>query len=93
VQAQRALRSELRDRGIRTVPVTRASSDGIWSEPSLLFTGQDRAFAAELGHRYGQLAVFELDRDQVRIIESKSGVVLGEAPRCRPGVAAGPQDS
>lgn len=84
-QAQRALRNDLRGHGIRTINVTGASPDGLWSEPSIMFTGRDRGFAAELAHRYGQLAVFELDNDHVRVISSKSNVVLFEGPRVKPG--------
>jgi hypothetical protein len=56
----RALRRLLELRGYAFEEVDGVSPDGRWREPSFLIRGIERQTACQLGHRFGQRAVFEL---------------------------------
>jgi hypothetical protein len=81
--ANRELEAVLRERHVDVERVIGRSDDRAWSEESLLVAGLSRAEAAELGCRFGQLAVFELDADEMRVLQASDGHVAGRAPRRR----------
>ena len=63
-----ALERDLVSGGVTSWPATGRSRDASWSEPGVAAAGIDRAAACALGRRYGQLAVFELTADEVRVV-------------------------
>jgi len=67
-RAQKALMSDLRAQGVMFYRALGRSSDGDYSEDSLAVVGLDRSSAKELGLRYGQAAVFEVDEDTVTVV-------------------------
>jgi acetyl esterase/lipase len=58
----------LASRGIGQVEALGASPDGSWAEPGYCIWGIDRQEAAELGARFGQLAVYEVDQQAVSVV-------------------------
>ena len=75
------LELELARRGIVCWPADGHSPDRSWSEPGVAIAGADRATACALGDRYGQLAVFELTDDEVRLVECRTRAVVRTRPR------------
>jgi hypothetical protein len=52
------------------------SPDGSWSEPSVAIEGLDAAEACRLGRHFGQVAVFELTTDELRVLRCVDGEVM-----------------
>lgn len=67
--------------GLEPLDVLGSSADGTWREPSLAVTGLERPVACELGHRFGQVAIFELTRDELRVVRCPDGAVMRSRPR------------
>jgi hypothetical protein len=57
------------------------SPDDSWSEPGIAVAGLDRAAACAYGTRYGQLAVYELTGEEVRVVRCGDGEVVRARPR------------
>lgn len=81
--ANKELEALLRKRGLDTERVIGRADDRSWSEESLLVAGMSRSEAAELGCRFGQLAIFELDAEEMRVVRASDGHVVERAPRRR----------
>jgi hypothetical protein len=79
--AERALEQELASAGTTSWPALGRSPDDSWSEPGVAVTGPDRAAACALGKRYGQLAVYELTEELVRVVRCADRAVVRERPR------------
>ncbi len=84
VAANQRLAEVLVGRGLDPVPVLGASADGIWREESLAVNGLDRQAACEMGHRFGQTAIFELSPDELRVLRCPDGSVMRRRPRAVP---------
>jgi hypothetical protein len=65
---ERALERDLVAGGVTNWAASGRSRDASWSEPGVAVAGIDRAGGCALGRRYGQLAVFELTADEVRVV-------------------------
>ncbi len=81
--ANQELEGLLRKRGLDPELVMERSDHGSWNEDSLLVVGLSRAEAAELRCRFGQLAVFELDADEIRVVRASDGEIVDRARRRR----------
>jgi Protein of unknown function (DUF3293) len=68
VADERALERDLAAGGVTYWPAIGRSRDASWAEPGVAVAGIDREQACALGGRYGQLAVFELTADDVRVV-------------------------
>lgn len=79
-EAQRLLETDLEREGLAVTRVTGRSTNGRWAEPSAL-VASERQVALDIGSRYGQDAVFELDSQNMRVVDCKSGAVSFEGPR------------
>ena len=75
------LERELTEAGLTFWPADGHSPDGSWSEPGVVIAGIGRAPACELGHRYGQLAVYELTGDEVLVVRCVDCEVVRARPR------------
>lgn len=62
--------------GHRPTAVRGASPDGKWQEESLLVSGLRRERAAEIGEMFGQVAIFELTVDELRVIRCADGAMM-----------------
>ena len=80
-EAERVLEAELTGAGRAWWPADGRSPDDSWSEPGVAVAGLDRAAACALGERYGQLAVYELTGDLVRVVRCVDRAVYRERPR------------
>jgi len=80
---QRRLERELIAIGVSFWPADGQSVDGSWSEPGVAVGGLDRAEACELGRRYGQLAVYELDEHDVHVVRCADSKVVRTRARRR----------
>ena len=80
-EAERMLERELASAGAQFWPALGRSPDDSWSEPGLAVSGFDRAAACALGERYGQLAVYELTDEVVRVVRCTDRAVIREGPR------------
>jgi hypothetical protein len=81
--ANQELHRVLTGRGLDPTPVFGAYEDGSSGEESLLVCGLRRSEAADIGHRFGQVSIFELDEDSVHVISCEDGSVLKTVPRRR----------
>jgi hypothetical protein len=79
--AERVLEHDLASAGTTFWPALGRSSDASWSEPGVAVADFDRASACALGERYGQLAVYELTDESVRVVRCVNRVVERERPR------------
>jgi uncharacterized protein DUF3293 len=79
--ANQQLARLLEGRSLEPVPVVGASPDRHWREESLLVAGLRRAEAAELGERFGQVAVFELTEDELRVVRCPDAEIMRSVPR------------
>jgi len=79
--AERELEHELRIAGVTFWPATGRSPDTSWSEPGVAVAHFDRAEACVYGTRFGQLAVYELTDDEVRVVRCVDGGVVRSRPR------------
>ena len=66
--ANRRLGGVLADTGLEVRAATGESPDGSWVEESFVIVGLTRAQAVRIGRDFGQLAIFEIDREAVRLI-------------------------
>jgi hypothetical protein len=80
-EAERVLEQELASAGVPFWPALGRSPDGSWSEPGVAVGSYDGAGACALGERYGQLAVYELTDDVVRVVRCADRAVIRERPR------------
>ena len=80
-EAERDLEAELASADALFWPALGRSPDDSWSEPGVAVAGLDRDAACALGDRYGQLAVYELTDDLVRVVRCRDGAVIRERPR------------
>jgi hypothetical protein len=81
--AERVLEQELASADALFWPALGRSPDDSWSEPGVAVAGSDRAGACALGERYGQLAVYELTDDVVRVVRCADRAVIRERPRAQ----------
>ena len=79
--AEAVLEAELAAIGVTFWPATGRARDASWSEPGVAVAGLDRAGACALAGRYGQLAVFELDEDDVHVVRCDDAAVVRTGPR------------
>lgn len=82
------LAADLLGRGLQPVAVVGESPDGRWREPSLAVKGLDRSAACELGHRFGQVAIFELSSDDLLVVRCEDALVMASRPRNGPVTAS-----
>jgi hypothetical protein len=82
--ANRDLERLLAERASLIVQVIGASLDSSWFEESFLVGGLDRRDAVELGRRFEQYAIFELNDVEVLVVESASGEPRRIVARNRP---------
>ena len=75
-----ALRKTLERRGGLVVDVVGQSQDGIWQEDSFLVSGIDGHQISELAALFGQLAYFELTKDEMRVCDSATGQIVEPVP-------------
>jgi hypothetical protein len=75
-EAERALERDLTLLGVPFWSAAGRSRDASWSEPGVALGGFDRARACGFGRRYGQLAVFELTADDVRVVRCADMAVV-----------------
>jgi hypothetical protein len=80
-EAERVLEDELTGEGRTWWPADGRSPDDSWSEPGVAVAGLDRDAACALGERYGQLAVYELTGEVVRVVRCADRAVRAERPR------------
>lgn len=69
--------------GAHPVAVVGQSPDGSWLEESFLVGGLSRARAVAIGIRFEQLAIFELNQEQVLVIDCATGNPRLAVPRVR----------
>jgi len=81
--AQADLEQELAGSGLTYWPALGRSPDASWSEPGVAVAGLDRGSACALGDRYGQLAVYEIVAEEVRVVRCVNGEVVRARPRVR----------
>ena len=62
------LRRTLSELGTSVRPAIGASPSGDWSEESFLIEGTEEGTAIDLGHRFGQHAVFEVTSAELRVL-------------------------
>ena len=79
--AERILEAELASADASFWPALGRSPDDSWSEPGVAVAGIDRTAACALGERYGQLAVYELTDDAVRVVRCRDRAVIRERAR------------
>ena len=79
--AESVLERELSEAARTWWPADGRSPDDSWSEPGVAVAGLDRDSACALGERYGQLAVYELTAEVVRVVRCVDRVVAAERPR------------
>jgi hypothetical protein len=77
-----ALRRVLARRGVNFEVVEGRSPDGSWSEESFAVSGLSRAEACHLARVFGQRAVFEVDDEEMRVVDL-DGSVRKRCPRSR----------
>jgi len=65
-------------------PAVNRAPDGDWEEPGFAVEGLTREEARELGRRFGQHAVFEIQGNQLRIVACFEERVLGSDGGTRP---------
>jgi hypothetical protein len=75
------LEQELAAAGMTFWPADGRSRDRSWWEPGVAIVGVDRDAACSLGHRFGQLAVYEIVDDEVRVVRCTNGEVVRARPR------------
>ena len=80
-EAERVLEQELAAAGTSFWPALGRSPDDSWSEPGVAVGGIDRAAACALGERYGQLAVYEITDELVRVVRCHDQAVIRERLR------------
>jgi len=73
--ANARLAAELERAGISRLEAVGFDAETTWREPGWCIWGIDREVAAELGARFGQLALFEVTEDRVSIVWCASGRV------------------
>lgn len=78
---ERLFERELSAAGATFWPALGRSPDGSWSEPGVALANVDRARACTLGDRYGQLAVYELTDEQVRVVRSVDAEIIRSGAR------------
>ncbi|MGI8808896.1 MAG: DUF3293 domain-containing protein [Acidimicrobiales bacterium] len=71
----------LKNHELAPIPVVGASPDRSWHEESLLVEGLSRRAAAELGERFGQLAVFELTGEELLVLRCPDANVMRRIAR------------
>jgi hypothetical protein len=79
--ANEQLAGLLKARHLDPVPVVGSSPDRKWREESLLVAGLRRLEAAELGERFGQVAIFEITEDDLLVLRCPDGEVVRAVPR------------
>lgn len=66
--ANRELEAALLDTGRMYRPAVNRSPEGDWEEPGFAIESLTREEARELGRRFGQYAVFEIGKEEVRVV-------------------------
>ena len=69
--------------GVNALIVVGNSPDETWSEDSFLISGQSRDQVAQLAETFVQKAFFEIDAEEVRVIETRTQAVMRTANRVR----------
>lgn len=82
-KANKGLREVLIGSGAKPKPrlVIGESVDGRWREESYLVTGLSREALVDLGRRFGQATILELDEDSTHVIRCEDGQVVRSGPR------------
>jgi hypothetical protein len=75
--ANRELERILVQAGKTHRPAVNRAPDGDWEEPGFAVEGLSREEARELGRRFGQHAVFEIEENELRIVACFEERVLG----------------
>lgn len=76
-----ALERELASEEVTFWPAIGRSRDASWSEPGVALAMFDRTRACAYGSRYGQLAIYELTAEQVRVVRCDDAEVVRTADR------------
>jgi hypothetical protein len=79
--SHRLLRRQLRDAVSWHRQAKGESPDGDWSEVSVAVAGIEREEACQYGARFGQLAIFELDHEHLRVVRCVDQVVVATRSR------------
>lgn len=69
------LEARLRGEGFDPQPALGLSPDGTWEEPSWSVAGMTRAQACAMGREFGQIAVFEIDGESMRVVRCQDATV------------------
>jgi hypothetical protein len=80
--ANKLLKRQLKAEGVSSIKVGAGRSrDGTVEEESFIVSGLTTQRAAALGHLFGQAAVFEIDRDWIRVLRCPDASEMGRRPR------------
>lgn len=82
-RANERLRAKLHELGADASFVVGNSPDETWSEDSLLISGPSRDQVAQLAETFAQKAFFEIDAEEVRVIETRTQAVIRTNNRVR----------
>ena len=66
---------------VQTKPVIGCSPDKAWQEPGFAMCGLTRKQACEVADVFNQRGIFELNRQELLVIDVKSGAVKKSRPR------------
>ena len=80
-EAEQVFERELASTGAQFWSALGRSPDDSWSEPGVAVGGIDRAAACARGERYGQLAVYEITDELVRVVRCHDQAVIRERLR------------
>lgn len=76
----------LRELGVESMAAIGMSPDGSWVEPSWGVTGLTRRAVCALGREFGQVAVFEIEGERLRILRcADSEQISDRSVRISPG--------
>ena len=81
--ANKQLGAKLRELGASTSPVVGKSPDSTWFEDSFLTAGLSRNQVAQLAETFAQKAFFEIDAEEIRVIETRTQAVVRTNKRAR----------
>jgi len=78
----RELELRLRKLGPDPSPAVGMSPDRSWVEPSWAVAGLSRKTVCALGQEFGQVAVFEVDSDRIRVVRCADSEAVSSRPYC-----------
>lgn len=94
--ADRALRAEVAELGLRAEEAEGRAPDGTWAERSLAIVGADEAVVLDLARRYGQAAIYRWTPTERAVVwcddrpDDVQGWAMTEVARPRPDAAVPP---